>query len=94
MWVAPTVEFELAPNASDGRRPTCSPRWTPPTASATARRGSRACPREGGGPALAKARDGMLPKRLFRRNVVLSFQEDAIGVAYAASWITVRVWIR
>jgi len=38
-------------------RPTCSPRWTTPTASATARRftGSRACPREGGGPALAKA---------------------------------------
>ncbi|MGB9649472.1 MAG: hypothetical protein WCB44_30830 [Stellaceae bacterium] len=48
----------------------------------TARRftGSRACPREGGGPALAKAGDGMLPSDFFRRNVVLSFQEDAIGI--------------
>jgi hypothetical protein len=52
------------------------------SASATARRstGSRACPREGGGPALAKAGDGMLPSDFFRRNVVLSFQEDAIGI--------------
>src|SRR5438132_1912140 len=60
----------------------CSPPWTTPTASATARRftGSRACPREGGGPALAKAGDGMLPSDFFRRNVVLSFQEDAIGI--------------
>jgi hypothetical protein len=31
-----------------------------------------ACPREGG--------DGMLPSDFFRRNVVLSFQEDAIGI--------------
>jgi hypothetical protein len=38
------------------------------------------CPREGGGPALAKAGDGMLPSDFFRRNVVLSFQEDAIGI--------------
>src|SRR5262249_8756944 len=45
------------------------------------------------GPALAKAGDGMRPSEFFHRNVVLSFQEDAIGVAYAASWITVRVWI-
>ena len=44
------------------------------------RAGSRACPREGGGPALAKAGDGMLPSDFFRRNVVLSFQEDAIGI--------------
>src|ERR1700730_5892231 len=59
-----------------------SPRWTAPTASATARRstGSRACPREGGGPAPAKAGDGMLPSDFFRRNVVLSFQENAIGI--------------
>jgi hypothetical protein len=44
------------------------------TASATARRftGSRACPREGG--------DGMLPSDFLGRNVVLSFQEDAIGI--------------
>jgi hypothetical protein len=39
-----------------------------------------ACPREGGGPALAKAGDSMLPSDFFRRNVVLSFQEDAIGI--------------
>ena len=32
------------------------------------------------GPALAKAGDGMLPRDFFRRNVVLSFQEDAIGI--------------
>ncbi len=32
------------------------------------------------GPALAKAGDGMLPSDFFRRNVVLSFQEDAIGI--------------
>ena len=52
------------------------------TASATARRftRSRACPREGGGPALAKAGDGMLPSDFFRRNVALSFQQDAIGI--------------
>ena len=31
------------------------------------------------GPALAKAGDGLLPSDFFRRNVVLSFQEDAIG---------------
>jgi len=31
-------------------------------------------------PALAKAGDGMLPSDFFRRNVVLSFQEDAIGI--------------
>ena len=30
-------------------------------------------------PALAKAGDGMLPSDFFRRNVVLSFQEDAVG---------------
>jgi predicted TIM-barrel fold metal-dependent hydrolase len=55
-------------------RPTCSRRWTTPTASATARRftGLRACPREGG--------DGMLPSDFFRGNVVLSSQEDAIGI--------------
>jgi hypothetical protein len=32
------------------------------------------------GPALAKAGDGMLPSDFFHRNVVLSFQEDAIGI--------------
>ncbi len=32
------------------------------------------------GPALAKAGDGMLPSDFFRRNVVLSFQKDAIGI--------------
>ena len=31
-------------------------------------------------PVLAKAGDGMLPSDFFRRNVVLSFQEDAIGI--------------
>jgi len=31
-----------------------------------------ACPREGG--------DGILPSDFFRRNIVLSFQEDAIGI--------------
>jgi predicted TIM-barrel fold metal-dependent hydrolase len=31
-------------------------------------------------PALAKAGDGTLPSDFFRRNVVLSFQEDAIGI--------------
>jgi hypothetical protein len=31
-------------------------------------------------PALAKAGDGMQPSGFFRRNVVLSFQEDAIGI--------------
>ena len=34
--------------------------------------GLKACPREGGG--------RHAPERLFRRNVVLSFQEDAIGI--------------
>jgi hypothetical protein len=32
------------------------------------------------GPALAKAGDGMRPGDFFHRNVVLSFQEDAIGI--------------
>jgi hypothetical protein len=32
------------------------------------------------GPALATAGDGMLPSDFFRRNFVLSFQEDAIGI--------------
>jgi hypothetical protein len=36
------------------------------------RAGSKACPREG--------RDGIFPSDFFRRNVVLSFQEDAIGI--------------
>ena len=40
----------------------------------------KACPREGSGPALAKAGDGMLPSDFFHRNVVLSFQENAIGI--------------
>ena len=31
-------------------------------------------------PGLAKAGDAMLPSDFFRRNVVLRFQEDAIGV--------------
>jgi uncharacterized protein len=55
--------------------------------SATARRftGSRACPREGGWPALAKAGDGMLPSDFFRRNVVICFQEDALGIRLATS---------
>ena len=34
----------------------------------------------GSRPALAKAGDGMLPSDFFRRNVVLSVQEDAIGI--------------
>jgi hypothetical protein len=37
------------------------------------RAGSRACPREGGGRHTP-------PSDFFRRNVVLSFQEDAIGI--------------
>jgi hypothetical protein len=32
------------------------------------------------GPALAKAGDGIFPSDFFRGNVVLSFQEDAIGI--------------
>jgi hypothetical protein len=62
--------------AATRQRPTCSRRWTTPTASATARgfTGSRACPREGGG--------GIFPSDFFRRNVVLSFQEDATGIAW------------
>jgi hypothetical protein len=32
------------------------------------------------GPALAKAGDGMRPSDFYRRNVVLSFQKDAIGI--------------
>jgi hypothetical protein len=32
------------------------------------------------GPALARVGDGMLPSDFFHRNVVLSFQEDAIGI--------------
>jgi predicted TIM-barrel fold metal-dependent hydrolase len=31
-------------------------------------------------PVLAKAGDGMLPSDFFRRTIVLSFQEDAIGI--------------
>jgi hypothetical protein len=31
-------------------------------------------------PALAKAGDGMLSSDFFRRNIVLSFQEDTIGI--------------
>src|ERR1700738_5510809 len=31
-------------------------------------------------PALAKAGDAIFPSDFFRRNVVLSFQEDAIGI--------------
>ncbi len=68
------VEFELAPNASDGGAPPALddglhlPR----------------APRRGDlpvqGPALAKVGDGMLPSDFFRRNIVLSFQEDAIGI--------------
>jgi hypothetical protein len=62
------VEFELA--------------WTPHLlstmdytyASATA----RDLPVQGA--ARAKAGDGMLPSDFFRRNVALSFQEDAIGI--------------
>jgi predicted TIM-barrel fold metal-dependent hydrolase len=36
--------------------------------------------RERHGEALYRFKDGMLPSDFFRRNVVLSFQEDAIGV--------------
>jgi hypothetical protein len=36
--------------------------------------------RERHGEALYRFRDGMLPSDFFRRNVVLSFQEDAIGI--------------
>ena len=32
--------------------------------------------------ALAKAGDGMLPTDFFHRNVVLSLQEDAVGIRY------------
>ena len=68
----PRLHWPSSSSSCPGR-PTCS-RDTTPTASATARRftGSRACPREGG--------DGMLPSDFFRRNVVLSLQEDAIGI--------------
>jgi hypothetical protein len=45
---------------------------------------ARASPRRGDlrvqEPALAKAGDGILPSDFFRRNVVLSFQEGAIGI--------------
>jgi hypothetical protein len=54
--------------------PICSPQWTTRTASATARRFT------GLEAALAKAGDGMLPSAFLRRNIVLSFQEDAIGI--------------
>jgi len=79
--VIPASDWPSSSSSWRGR-PTCSPRWTTPTANATARRftGSRACPREGGGPALAKAGDGIFPSDFFGRNVVLSFQEDAIGI--------------
>ena len=36
--------------------------------------------RERHGEALYRFKDGMLPSEFFRRNVVLSFQEDAIGI--------------
>jgi predicted TIM-barrel fold metal-dependent hydrolase len=36
--------------------------------------------RERHGEAIYRFRDGMLPSDFFRRNVVLSFQEDAIGI--------------
>jgi len=39
--------------------------------------------------ALAKAGNGMRPSDFFRRNVVLSSQEDAIGSA-CATWIKPR----
>jgi hypothetical protein len=53
-------------NSSWRGRLTCSRRWTTRTASATARRftASRACPRESGGPALAKAGGRHAPERL------------------------------
>jgi hypothetical protein len=68
------VELELAPNASDGGRPTCSRRWTTRAASAMARRFTASRP------ALAKAGDGMRPSDFFGRSIILSFQEDAIGI--------------
>ena len=36
--------------------------------------------RERHGEAIYRFKDGMLPSEFFRRNVVLSFQEDAIGI--------------
>jgi hypothetical protein len=36
--------------------------------------------RERHGEAIYRFKDGMLPSDFFRRNVVLSFQEDAIGI--------------
>jgi hypothetical protein len=48
--------------------PTCSRRWTTPN-------------RERHGEAIYRFKDGMLPSDFFRRrNVVFSFQEDAIGI--------------
>ena len=32
------------------------------------------------GEAIYRFKDGMLPSDFFRRNIVLSFQEDAIGI--------------
>jgi hypothetical protein len=62
------VEFELA--------------WAPPALDDGLR--LPRAPRRGALPvqglALAKGVDGMLPSDFFRRNVVSSFQEDAIGI--------------
>jgi hypothetical protein len=62
--------------------PTCSPRWTTRTASATARRftGSRALPSRRRGACPREGRGRHAPGNFFRHNVVLSFQEDAIGI--------------
>jgi hypothetical protein len=38
------------------------------------------CTRERHGEAIYRFKDGMLPSDFFRRNAVLSFQEDAIGI--------------
>jgi hypothetical protein len=63
-----SMEFELAWVTHR------SSQWTISTASAMARRfsGSKARPREGG--------DSMLPSDFCRRNVVLRFQEDGVGI--------------
>ena len=41
------------------------------------------------GEAIYRFKDGMLPSDFFRRNIVLSFQEDAIGIRLPPSKLAV-----